>query len=142
MVLGIAFVGMQGNLDFMRKGFNHALGFRQKGAIGGEHGHKVFPTGHPNDFRQMGMQEGLSHQVKIKELDLSTKFISQRLELFQGKTMLGSIRLGTEQAIQIADIGYFKLAAGNHRQYILTKKSFVMKSFFLVIRLGSVFISL
>jgi hypothetical protein len=60
------------------------------------------------------MQEGLSHQMKIKELDLSTKFISQRFELFQGKTMLGSIRLRTEQAIQIADIGYFKIAAGNH----------------------------
>ena len=51
--------------------------------------------------------------MKIEELDLSTKFISQRFELFQGKTMLGSIRLMTEQAIQIADIGYFKIAAGN-----------------------------
>jgi hypothetical protein len=62
----------------------------------------------------MRVQEGLSHQMKIKELDLSTEFIGQLFEFFQRKTMLGSIRFRTEQAIQIADIGYFKIAAGNH----------------------------
>ena len=62
--------------------------------------------------------------MKIEELDLSTEFIGQRFELFQGKTMLGSIRLGTKQAIQIADIGYFKLAAGNHRNISKRKKDF------------------
>lgn len=56
--------------------------------------------------------------MEIEEFDLSTEFISQLFEFLHGKTMLGSIRLGTEQTIQITDIGYFKIAAGNHRQYI------------------------
>ena len=115
MVLGIAFVGMQGNLDFMWKGFNHALGFRQKGAIGGEHGHEALPTGYLNEFRQMGMQEGLTHQVEIKKLDLSTELVGQEVELLHRKTTLGSVRLGTEQAIEVTDIGYFKIASGYHK---------------------------
>ena len=62
----------------------------------------------------MGMQERLSHQVEIEKLDLSTEFIGQHFEFLHGKSMLGSIRLGTEQAIEITDIGYFKIATGYH----------------------------
>ena len=62
----------------------------------------------------MRMQERLAHQVEIEELDLPTEFIGQLFEFLHGKTMLRSIRFGTEQAIEVADIGYFKIATGYH----------------------------
>jgi len=107
-------VGVQGYLDFMRTGFDYAYRSRQKSTIGGEHGHELLATGYPNELRQMGMQEGLAHQVEIKELDLSTKLVGQEVELLHGKTTLRSIRLGTEQAIEVANVGYFKIAPGYH----------------------------
>ena len=58
--------------------------------------------------------EKADFSVKHTPCPIATRLLA----LNQGKTMLGSIRLRAEQAIQIADIGYFKIAAGNHRQYI------------------------
>jgi hypothetical protein len=107
MFLGITFMRMQGDLDFMGTGFYHTLGFGQKGAIGGKDGYKILPTGYLNEFWQMRMQERLAHQVEVQELDLSTELVGQRVELLHRKTTLGSVRLGTEQAIEVTDIGYF-----------------------------------
>jgi hypothetical protein len=60
--------------------------------------------------------------MKIQELDVSLKLVGEELELIEGKTMLGPVRLGTELATEIADVGYFKIASGNHNskspQYI------------------------
>ena len=92
----------------------HTMRFGQKSAIGSKHRYKILPTGYLNKVRQMGMQERLSHQMKIEKFDLPTEFIGQPFEFLHGKTMLGSIRLGTEQAVEITDIGYFKIATGYH----------------------------
>ena len=52
--------------------------------------------------------------MKIQEFDVSLKLVGEKIELVEGKTMLGSVRLGAELATEIADIGYFKIASGNH----------------------------
>ena len=51
--------------------------------------------------------------MKIQELDLILKFIGQSVKLFQGQTTLGSVRLRAELAIEVGDVGYFKVASGN-----------------------------
>jgi len=45
---------------------------------------------------------------------LVLKPASKSVKFIQGQTMLGSVRLRTEHAIEIADVGYFKIAAGYH----------------------------
>ena len=60
------------------------------------------------------MQKRLTHQMKIKELDLVLELICQYIEFFQSQTMLGPIRFGTELAIKVAYIRYFKVASGYH----------------------------
>ena len=122
MLLGIAFVGVQGDLNLVRMGADNLLPSGKQGAIGGEHGHEILLTGQPDELGQMGMQEGLSHQMEVQELDLSAELVGQEVELLQGKAMLGPIRLGTELAIEVAHIGYFKIASGNHRNGMDIKK--------------------
>jgi hypothetical protein len=60
--------------------------------------------------------------MEVQELDLSAELVGQEVELLQGKAMLGPIRLGTELAIEVAHIGYFKIASGNHRNGMDIKK--------------------
>ena len=55
--------------------------------------------------------------MKIQELDISLKLVGEKIELVEGKTMLGSVRLGAELTTEVADIGYFKIASGNHKAY-------------------------
>ena len=51
--------------------------------------------------------------------------------------MLCPVRFRTELATEIANIGYFKIASGNHENsHQLRKKDFAMKSFFLGDPLG------
>ena len=60
--------------------------------------------------------------MKIQELDVSLKLVGEKIELVEGKTMLGSVRLGAELATEIADVGYFKIASGDHSHELSIKK--------------------
>ena len=114
MVLRVPLMRVQGDLDFMRQGFNHLIRFGQQGAVRGKHWHKALATGHPDKFGQMGMQEWLSHQMEIEELHLPYELAGERVELLRRKEMLGPVRLGAKHAIQVAHIRYFKITSGNH----------------------------
>ena len=60
------------------------------------------------------MTQGLTHQMKIQEPYLILKPVGESVKFIQGQTMLGSVRLRAELAIEVADVGYFKIAAGYH----------------------------
>ena len=61
--------------------------------------------------------------MEIKELDLVLQLICQYVEFFQSQTMLGPIRFGTELAIKVTYIRYFKVASGYHKYRLsVTKK--------------------
>ena len=110
----IAFLRMEGNLYLVGTGIDDLLPFRQECAIGSQHGYKSFLTGHLDKVRQQRMKERLTHQMKIQKLYLVLKPAGESIKFIQGQTMLGSVRLQTELAIEVADVGYFKIAAGYH----------------------------
>ena len=78
---------------------------------------------HFDKIRQQGMKERFSHQMKIQKLDLVLKLVGESVKFIQGQTMLGSVRLRAELAIEVADIGYFKIASGNHKIFCYEKRT-------------------
>jgi len=61
--------------------------------------------------------------MEIKELNLSTELVGQGVELLDGQTMSGSVGLGTKQAIEVANVGYFYIASGYHKLCLYNTKS-------------------
>ena len=64
----------------------------------------------------MGMQQRLAHEMKIEELYTAAQAVGKEIELHRSESALCTLCLGTEEAIEIAYVGYFKVAARNHRR--------------------------
>ena len=70
------------------------------------------------------MQQRLAHQVEIEELYLAPQTVGQGVELLECEPALLSVGLGTEQAVKVTDVCYFKIATRYHWavSYINDKK--------------------
>lgn len=63
------------------------------------------------------MKERLAHKVEIKELDIALQTACKQAELFGCEAAFWPACLGAEAAAEVADVGYFEIAAGEHVGY-------------------------
>lgn len=52
--------------------------------------------------------------MKIQEIYFASEFVGKGVEFLYGEVYFLSVRLRAKQTIEIAYVGYFEIAAGNH----------------------------
>ena len=102
------------NLDFVWQGIKNVGALREQSAVGCEYRDEAFEPCHTDELRQMGMQKRLAHKVEIQELHLACKPVGERVEFVQSHCVLRARRLGAKHTVEIAYVGYLKIASGNH----------------------------
>ena len=110
----VALVGMHGNLHLMGHGVNDSPGLVEQCAVGGEHGNKTLCARRNDILWQVSMQQRFAHEVKIEELDLPLQAVGEKVEFCRQKGVFVSFGLWTEETIEIAYVGYLKIAACYH----------------------------
>ena len=86
--LGIAFVGMQGELDFVGQGVEEFHGTMQEGAVRGKHRLESFLACRCDKLWQQGMEQGLAHQMEVEETNLSTDLVGEQVEFLSTQLSL------------------------------------------------------
>ena len=112
--LAVALMRMERNLHLVRQLLQHIGATGEQRAVGGKHWREALLTRHPHELRQLGMEERLAHKMKIEEAYLTLKSRGQHIKLLQSQRMLRPIGLRTKYTIEVAYIGYFKIASGYH----------------------------
>jgi hypothetical protein len=87
---------------------------RKQRAVGGDYGHETLFPRYCYEVCQAGMQQWFAHQMKIQEIYFASEFVGKGVEFLYGEVCFLSVRLRAKQTIEIADVGYFEIAAGNH----------------------------
>ena len=105
---------MQGNLHLVGLGVNHSAGMLQQCAVGGYYRNESLLAGFCNELRQMPVQQRFAHEVKIEELDLPLQAVGEQIEFGGSKGMFCPFGLWAKKAIEIAYVGYLKIAACYH----------------------------
>ena len=69
------------------------------------------------------MKKRFTHEVKIKELNLTLEFIGERMEFFKRQLMSLTSGFRTKHTIKVASVGYFKVTTCNHESEMLRATS-------------------
>jgi hypothetical protein len=102
---------MNGNLYLMRMGKQNLACILEQSAVGGDYRNETFLTGRCNEMGKQGMQKGFAHQMEIEKLDMPFQPVCQHIEFVLRKRLLYTFCLWTELAVQVADIGNFKVTS-------------------------------
>ena len=86
----------------------------QEGAIRGEHRLESFLPSRSDELWQEGMEQGLAHQMKIEETNLSTDLIGEQVEFLCTQLSLFPGVLGTEVTVEITGVCDFYVTTINH----------------------------
>ena len=137
--LCIAFVGMEGELYLVGEGVEEFHGTVQEGSIRGKHRLESFLACRCDKLWQQGMEQGLTHQMEIKETDLSTDLVGEQVEFLCTQLSLFPGVLGTEVTVEITGICDFYVTTINHSFFVFSLLFFI--SFFMSGLLFSLFFS-
>ena len=86
----------------------------QEGTVGGDGGLEALLLGQTNECGQVGVGQGLTHDVVVEVLGHTQQAVGDGVELGQTHAPRGAGRPGAEGAAPIADIGDLDVGAGIH----------------------------
>ena len=110
----VALMRVERDLQLVRQRFEHVSTLRHQRAVGRDYRHEAFLTRHQHKLWQQRMKERFAHEMKIKKLHLAHKTGGQGVKLFHGHRVLGPRGLWTKHTVEVAHIGYLKIASGYH----------------------------
>ena len=114
-ILAVTFVRVQGYLHLVGQGLKQGItGLVQKSSVCCQDRNKALLLCHRDKLRQMTVKQRFAHQVKVQELYPANKPVCKQIKLFHRHDPPLPLRLGAEEAIKIAHVGYFKVTTGYH----------------------------
>ena len=105
-------------MHLVQTGIYEVVGVVKQRAVGGQYGHKAFSTRLCHKPGKMRVQSGFAHKVKIEKFYLALQSIGKQVKFVDGHDALCPIGLRAEEAIEVADIGDFEVAARYHNRGI------------------------
>ena len=115
-------------MHLVQTGIYEVVGAVKQRAVGGQYGHKAFAARLCHKPGKMRVQSGFAHKVKIEKFYLALQSIGKQVKFVDGHNALCPIGLRAEEAIEVADIGDFEVAARYHNRGI--KKSAAGSEFY------------
>lgn len=114
VLLSVALVRVERNLNLMRQSVQKVWASREQSAISGDNGYKTFVASHQHKLRQQRMEEWFAHQMEIQKLHLALKLRGQSVEFVQRQRMLRPLGLRAEHTAEVTHISYFEIASCYH----------------------------